>query len=473
MQVLKEVSKKILKVGILDPLEELDPVRSQSYDAWIVLWNVVDTPVLARANGRFESRLVEPFSERVRGSEGVTYKVKVREDRRYSDGTQVTAQDVLRALESCHFSSEQSDIRLDGSTLQITTPQPAGSPEELLCHYTCAVIKHTDDGFIGSGPFTIAPDSTAQRVRLVRNPYFAPPPSLDEVIVQAYPEGMASLAQALEDGEVHFTTALSREHMGRLKNVRKLFAPGNSTGSLYLNTSKPGLDQVQVRQAICSGIDRYALASIAYQNPAAFTARGILPPAMGSHRDGYVYNPEAAKASLEPYLDQLDRPLRLLTVWGARPYLPEPTETADQVVRMLERLGLKVELVPTANNTEYFDILRANDYDMVLGGWIADSPSLAMFLTVLLDPAMVPTNERAPLATANLSRYQSETGYGLLRAYCDNPSDETLHALLDHVAADAPIMPLMYGASVAAHRWEVKGYEPGTFPEFSSLSLSE
>lgn len=473
MQLSLYVSKQILRVGILDPLEELDPARAQSFDAWIVLWNVVDTPVLAHPNGRFESRLVEPFSGRTRTANGVTYKMKVRTDRRYSDGTLVTPQDVVKALESCHFSSEQGTIELRGDTLEITTNQPAGTPEELLCHYTCAVVKQTPDGFVGSGPFTISPDSTSERVRLLRNPHFEPRPALDEVIIQTFPEGMAALADALENGDIHFTTALSREHMGRLQNVRKLFAPGNSTGSLYFNTTKPGLSDVTVRRAIASGIDRYALASISYSNPAAFTARGLLPPAMGSHRDGHAYNPDGAKAALEKLGADLDRPLRLLTVWGARPYLPQPQETATQLVRMLERLGLRIEVVPTASNTEYFDIIRSGDYDMVLGGWIADSPSLAMFLTVLLDPAMIPTLDREPLATANLGRYEDPEAQRLLRAYCDNPSEDSLHALLDRVAADVPLLPLMYGASVAAHRWELQGYEPGTFPEFSSLSLDE
>jgi len=61
-----------------------------------------------------------------------------------------------------------------------------------------------------------------------------------------------------------------------------------------------------------------------YENALAFTASGLLPPFMGSFRDGIRTNPEGARELLRRPGVVLPPRLRLLMPWGRATYLPHP-----------------------------------------------------------------------------------------------------------------------------------------------------
>ena len=221
----------------------------------------------------------------------------------------------------------------------------------LLSNHFCSVVLEEDGERLGTGAYVVAPDATAEEMRLVRNPHYRGVPAIDEVVFAYYPPGAGdsheALIAALESGHVHYSDALSRDDVGKLQAVRKHFQPGISTCALYFNTERPFLRDARVRRALALAIDRGELSRLSYENALAFTATSLLPPLMASFRDGIRTNP-ARRRSARPGGGGGPARLRLLMVWGPRAYLPHPTQVADAIASSSPRSASRSRLPPRA-----------------------------------------------------------------------------------------------------------------------------
>ena len=168
------------------------------------------------------------------------------------------------------------------------------------------------------------------------------------------------LRAAVESGEIDFTQVLSRDEAASLSRVRKLYQPGSSAAILFLNAQRH--ESLELRRAIVASIDRYALTSLCYSNPAGFVARGLLPPRMGSYGDGLAPRP------VDPSIFKGLGKFRLAVIWGPRPYLSKPVRVADLIADQLRKVGIEVEVSVAADPEDYFKRLDHGDYDAVLTG---------------------------------------------------------------------------------------------------------
>jgi ABC-type transport system substrate-binding protein len=323
----------------------------------------------------------------------------------------------------------------------------------------------------------VAPGSTPDQTRLVRNPHARRPAAIDEVVIQVYPPDAQgrpeALLAALEAGEVDFTNVLSREDIMRLKNVRRLTEPGSSTAILYFNTERPGLDDPRVRRAIALSIDRLEIAKLFYATATAFAATHLMPPMLGRGNDGLTPDPSKARALLTaPDVRKPDR-LSILLIFGPRPYLPNPRKVGEFIATQIDKLGISAEIVPTKNLQEYRDRVQRGDYDLVLAGWVADTLDPVDFLETMLSSESIPVPERKTMFGGNLSRWRSpetEQDLALLR---QEPREEVRARLLRRIADEVPLLPLMYGPTIYAHSWRVKNFTaaPLGIPSFAELDL--
>lgn len=453
----KAAAQKVLRVGMLSAVHELDPRRTQELGSVLVLSQVFEPPYSLPTEDRPPEPLV--FATPLEPVAADVVAASVRRGLRFSDGTPVTAELAARSLASTEVVSRAAEVAAQGDRVTFRLRRPNARFDLVLAQSYASVILEKDGRLHGTGPFMVAEPPTAEGLRLVRNPHHDRPVALDEVRFRVYP-GPAELAAAVEAGEVDFTPALSRDDVARLREARKLFLPGASTAILYMNCERPWLAAADVRRAIAFAVDRLEVTKTSYSNALAFTASSLLPPMMGSFRDGLAPNPERARELLRGSGVALPPRLRLLLVWGPRPYLPQPKTAAGVIARQLAEVGLTVEVVPTADVDEYNRKVRSGDYDLLLSGWIADTLDPADYLEGNLSSELVPTLDSPLVNRANRSRWRSAAMDAALARYREQRSEEARAAVLRLIAEEVPLVPLMYGPTVVVHSWRVQNFEP-------------
>ncbi len=230
-----------------------------------------------------------------------------------------------------------------------------------------------------------------------------------------------------------------------------------------------------MRRALALAIDRTEVARISYSNPMVFTATGLLPRLMGTWRDGIRHDPKKAAALLAEVGDARPKRLSMFMVYGPRPYLPHPRPVADHLVAVLGTLGIEVTVRQAESMNHFFREIERGDYDLALSGWVADTADPADFLYALLSPEAIPSPERRIVIDGNLSRWRNAQVQEALERYRREPSEKNKAAVLEPVAEEMPLLPLMYGPTICVYSLRVSGFKPSPLgiPRFADLSLEE
>jgi ABC-type transport system substrate-binding protein len=413
------------------------------------------------------------------------YSLRLADDLRFSDGSLVEAEDVIASLE--HVAPLCAVARMTPASnrrVQFHALAHDAPIEPHLAQIWSVIGKRGPHSWLGTGPYQIVEETVASAGRVValeRNPHWIAgshkPPSIERIEFIAYPldaEGKSSkLRDAIESGEVDFTSMLSRERAKGLTKVRKVYQPGHSTAFLAFACARPWVGEAPVRRALAAAIDPWAIAQICHDNPAAFAARGLLPPALApNQRTLPQYGLTLAAKALEQLADK-PTSLRMLVLWGPRPYLPDPLGVAERIAEELGSLGIAVTIEQAAGPAEFYAAVRRGEHDLILAGYIAESPDPVEFLTALLSSTRIPRVDTPMASTTNLGGYADDEMDRLLAAAAHD-SDKILE-VMERFDEHRPLVPLMYGASVAVLAWRVQDFEldPSGIPNFAGLSLRE
>lgn len=461
---------------MIAPIVSLDPQDSLDYASLLVQAQLFETPygLTTTAGEPTPVLMAEPLRPLRQGS--ATYVSTVRHGVRFSDGSHLAALHVLHSLRRSPLIASRGRMWAEAEDIVFDLASPDPAFAVALTKPWCAIaLEQPETGrLLGTGPYAVASGSSPERLLLTRNPHHrGAPAAIDEIEIRAYPPTAAgsALRLAVEEGEVDFTNALSRDEVTDLGGVRKIYQPGSSTAFLWLNTDR--LPDVRVRRAIALAVDRYALTAKSYANPGAFVARSPLPPRMTQHGDGLRHDPAAARQ----LLDQVDveRPerLRLVVIWGQRPYMPDPLGWARTLEDQLSSIGIEVEIRQSHDGLDYQRRIRSGDYDMVLGGWNADTNDTYDFVEALFAREAIPAADQQVATGCNFSRWDDELVRGELDRYRTQRSEDALRGILDRAAAEVPVVPLAYGPTVLACSWKLREFEADALgiPRFAELDL--
>ena len=463
--------EKVLRVGTLTVIGTLDPHRAHDFTSQLVISQAFESPYV-RVDGRREPNLVVgPPARR----DPNTFELQLRSGLKFSDGSPVTHEDFAASIKPAVSPHGIETIALKDRLLLHARAWPHRL-EDLLSTVGAKIAKRSGAGAIGTGPFAIA-EASSRGVRLVRNLHSRRQARIDAIEIRWYlpsADGRPdALVAALESGEVDFTVSLSRDDIGELHRVRKLFHPGMGTAFIALNTSKPHFSKVQTRRAFALAIDRYRLTELCYSNPAAFVARSLLPPGLGRGNDGLRHDPIAARA----VLDRAGLPARLkmVRVWGPRPYLARPDAVAGGIERQLQALGIVVDTIAAKDSEDYGALLALGDYDLVLGGWFADTPDPIDYLASTVGSGGILSSGQVPVAASNYAQWRDAEVDRLLMEAASGASTRVVDEILARVASEVPLIPLMHGPRVIVHAWRVKGYDAGVsgLPDFATIDLQD
>lgn len=256
--------------------------------------------------------------------------------------------------------------------------------------------RWTEPGFFQSyGPFTMSEWIHDSEMTLVKNPFWPgtaeiPQSAIDQIhFVMLDP--VAQLAE-YEAGNLDVTNGVPSEDLDRIRADATLSAELSQNPSLCtyfygFNTTAPVVSDVRVRRALSMAVDRQSLIDNVLkggQQPAQWFSRPGLnaAPTMDTHPDlGIKYDPEAAKAELQAYLDETGQTadqLDLTVMFNTSSGHQRIAEAVQQMWK--DNLGLNVKTV----NQEwavYLETIKGADTPQIWRlGWCQDYPDANNFL---------------------------------------------------------------------------------------------
>ena len=304
----------------------VDPQFSYTVEGWEVLWNVY-TPLLTykHVKGKEGTQVVPALAEDMPeiSADGKTYKLKLRPNMKYSDGTPIKASDFTYGIQRLFKAdsggsvfydvivgatdyaegkaADISGIKTDDNTgdITITLTEPNGTFENVLGLMFAAPVPPstpldkdaTNKPPPASGPFMITKVDAPRTLTMERNPNFqtvkdagateVADANVDKIIVNENKNNSAQVTD-VEQNKVDFM--LDPPVADRLAEVkakyRDRFRMEDSINTYYffMNMEKPPFNDLKVRQAINYAIDPEALNRIF--GGRLHPSQQILPPGM-------------------------------------------------------------------------------------------------------------------------------------------------------------------------------------------------
>jgi ABC-type transport system substrate-binding protein len=181
-----------------------------------------------------------------------------------------------------------------------------------------------------------------------------------------------------------------------------------------------------------------------------------------------VFGAVLAQARLPPKLN-------MIRVWGPRPYLPRPDAVAAEITTQLAAVGVTVDTTASKDSEDYGKLLARGQYDLVLGGWFADTADPIDYLDSTLGSSGILGAGHVPVAASNYARWKDADIDRLLAEARGAGGTRAIDEIQARVASEVPLIPLMHGPRVIVHSWRVKGYEAdaSVFPDLARVDLIE
>ncbi len=250
-----------------------------------LLWGLGETLTRVGSDGSIQPWLAES----VTNLEANRWRVRLRPNATFWDGSPVTAEAVAASLRDNWETQIATDFMLskktdllvvDPLTLDLITPEPTGGVPFTLAYHQ--LIVHRNRGGLMTGPYR--PVEYEPGRLLVLEPYvdhWDGIPPLERITIQYEPDVGARLA-ALPSGKADLLYGLQPEALLRLSvnGCEVDWSITNRVHYLQFNLSRPPLDERAVRQAICCGIDRQALLDQIFHGYGA-VAGGVFPSNAG------------------------------------------------------------------------------------------------------------------------------------------------------------------------------------------------
>jgi nickel transport system substrate-binding protein len=264
------------------------PDSQQNYGALYWGANFYET-LVNYENGEFVPGLAESWEV---SDDGTVYTFKLRKNVKFSDGSDFTAEAVKKSFEAAPVNLGQYNgsygtlttifkeiVCVDEYTVELRLTQPYyGTLKDLTILIPLAIVNPAmlgddlkpTDAFAkathGTGPYMYAGDGDGSTYTFVRNPYYwGEKPALDEFKVKVIPDNSAKLL-ALKSGEIDAILGadlLSIDGYNEMKSLAgfdvAISPPSSYTRILGFNLSHAGFDDLVVRAALASAIDKDAL----------------------------------------------------------------------------------------------------------------------------------------------------------------------------------------------------------------------
>ena len=314
---------------------------------------------------------------------------------------------------------------------------------------------------VTSGAFTLKSWQPNDKIVLAKNPKFHDARNVKLDGVNYIPTSDLSAAvtrfKAGElDMQIEFPTGqidMLRETLP--KDVR--LTPAPLTYYLAVNTGNPKLSDARVRRALSLAIDRDVLVEKVLRTGER-AASSFVPPSIANYtppRMDFIGKSEAERLNEARKLlaDAGYGSGKILRIRYSHSNNQEFRRLAVVIAGMWKRIGVEVQL-HAAESASYFSDLRQGDFELGFVAWLADFNDAVNFLGVL----------QSTSTATNYSRYRDNDYDAWLARAAKEPDANARENLLkqaeQRLLIDQPVIPLYFGATKNLVAQSVSGWQP-------------
>jgi peptide/nickel transport system substrate-binding protein len=363
-----------LAVATQRPITTLDPHGDMGADLGTAL---AGRAIFDRLVSVDDEGIVPELAEEWTVSEDATEWVfTLRDGVTFSDGTPLTADDVVGSIERIqelegppagNIGGVEVEAR-DESTVVFTSE--AGDPAlpgKLSLLWITPGERASEDGFfadpVGSGPFQVESFTPEETLVLVPNPHhWGGGPNVDRLELRFIPETAARMT-ALRTGEVQLTWGVPDDQVPSLRSEDSLViesVPSNATFTMWFNSSRDAFADAEVRRALWQAVNFEEIIGALYPETGAPADSIVAPPVFGySPQEQVTYDPDAARTALEDAGFDFD------TTFELQLRGEEFRQFAQAVTSDLRAIGVQVEPVEKEPGVWIEDLL-ALEWDINL-----------------------------------------------------------------------------------------------------------
>ncbi|MDV3129589.1 ABC transporter substrate-binding protein [Mycobacterium sp. 21AC1] len=415
----------------------IDPQLSYTLEGWEVLYDTY-TPLLTyrHAKGVDGAEVVPGLAKAMPevSPDGKTYKLTLRPDMKYSDGTPIKASDFTYAIQRLfktnsggsvfygvivgadEYAEGKADtisgIKTDDATgdITITLKDANGTFDNILGLPFAAPVPPstpldkdaTNNPPPSSGPFTITKVDAPHTVTLERNPQFqtvkdagadeVADAHVDKIIVTQNKSNSAQVT-GVEQNKIDFMH--DPPDADRLPEVKARFSDrfrmedSINTYYFWMNTQQAPFNDLRVRQAINYAIDPEALNRVF--GGRLHPTQQILPPGMPGYDEYKLYPTDLNKA--KQLIAEANPADRDITVWTDDE--PDRKRIGEYYHDVLTQLGFNATLKVIAGDVYWTTIGNQTtpDLDTGFADWFQDFPHPDDFFRPLINgKSILPTN---------------------------------------------------------------------------------
>ena len=374
------------KVAMSSPPTSMDPHFQNITTNANVIEHMFEPLVMRSADGKLAPGLAESWSL----VNGLTWEFKIRKGAKFSDGSLVTAEDVVYSLDRpATIKNSPASFTLftkaiinkkimDANTVRLTTGAPSPLMPDDLVSVIIVSKKATegltsDDfasgkGMVGSGPYKFVRFLRDDRIEMERNDqYNGPNKTPWATTTIRFIANPSTRLAALLAGDVQAIENVPTPDLGRVKSdpnlslvtktsQRMVFMFADWRDKSPFLTDKSGavlpvnpLKDVRVRRALSMAINRDAIRERVMEGLSESTENLVVPgsPGFNAALKTQKFDPDGAKKLLA----QAGFPNGFgLTVHGPNNRLVNDEKIAQTVAQMLTRIGIdtKVDTMPMA-----------------------------------------------------------------------------------------------------------------------------
>ncbi len=466
-------AQSVLKIGLQDDPDTLDPATNWSFVGRHVLQSLCDKIVDIDANGQIIPMLAASWQW---SADSKTLTLKLRNDAVFHDGTKVDAAAIKYNLEralNAKFSRRKPEISaintvdvVDPTTVQINLKSPSVPLLAALSDRAGMIISPAageklgekfTDAPVCSGPYKFVERVVQDRIVLEKfaQYYDAKKYSFDRLIYRGMPDSNVRLLN-LRSGQLDLIERLAATDVEAVKKDKALAVdPVVGLGYYGITFSIDGeganLDagkKAAIREAFSLAIDREAISNVVFDGQASIGNQPF-PPSSPFYDKKFpvpARDLDAAKKKMaEAGVKTVN--LELLVPTDA-----ERQQVATLIQAMVQEIGINVSIKPTELMT-LLDIARQGKFQSHLVGWSGRvDPDLN--ITPMLSCG-APTND------AHYCNKELDATLDKARSIGDVAARQAEYSkAIAILQKDLPIVYLYHSQWIFAHNSNITGMKP-------------
>lgn len=500
----EETDTNTLTVAISQQVDSFNPFTAQLAVTTNILRHVYDSIVTVDPETNEPApSLAESWDT---SDDGLTWTFNLRDDVFFTDGEQLTADDVVwtfttimendaAAIASGNYVAGFEEVTAeDDQTVVIELDEPQATMTALNVpivprHVWEPIVEEEGEAFsdyagddfptVGSGPFALTEHSRGEHIRLEANSdHWRGPAGFDELYFRYYSEKDAAV-EALRSGEVSFVYELTDAQVTSLEatdDIAVNIADGKRFQAFTINPGAktrdgeafgdghPALQDRTLRQAIVMGIDNEEIVQQG-ANGQAVAAGGYIPP----RYTDFHWSPEGEEATLdfdpdaanemldEAGYDRGDDGVRV-SPDGERLELrmhvhsdrPDNVQAGQVIAERLADIGIEIDN-RTVDPGILSDALYDAEYDLIFTGWTVNPDPDYVFSIHTCDA--LPTEPGTMQGDAYFCNEEYDELYDAqLSEYDHEARAEIVHQMQEILYEEAVVNVLAYPNIMEAYR---------------------